>query len=135
MMRSTSSQRSSSVNANCGADASDRHGVVADAEQNAARDRLLVVLDFLLDEQLVLVPERARRSMGEEGAMPLRSSGRVRVNLDVTSSVRKCLCRFNVHRHLRRPELPLDRCLHGVGQLVRVVDRRRARDDDRDLGE
>ena len=64
MMRSTSSHSSSSVSANCGSADEQRDRLVADAEQHAPRHRLLVVLDFLLDEQLVLVLERAGRSCG-----------------------------------------------------------------------
>ena len=51
-----------------------RHRIVADAEQNATRHRLLVVLDFLLDEQLVLVLERASRSMRGRHAAQGRGS-------------------------------------------------------------
>src|SRR4029079_12143635 len=40
-----------------------RHRFVADCEEDAPRHRLLVVLDFLLDEPLVLVLERARQPL------------------------------------------------------------------------
>lgn len=41
-----------------------RHGFIADAQQRASRNRFLVILDLLFDEQFVLVFERTCWSIG-----------------------------------------------------------------------
>ena len=104
-----------------------RHRVVRDAEEDAPRNGFFVVLDFVLDEQLVLVFERARRCR--------RHSVGVKdpPNLDTLRSRASALWsrRLDVNGYLRRPELALDRRLHGVGQVVRILNRRSAEHGDR----
>ena len=57
MMRSTSSQSTSSVSTNCDCSAHTRHCLVPDAQEGVAREGVLVVLDLPLDVDFVLVLE------------------------------------------------------------------------------
>src|SRR6185437_16647912 len=49
---------------------------VADAKQYAAGQRILVAVNLLLDVQLVLVFERARRSLGHAGEIGVENAAR-----------------------------------------------------------
>ena len=131
MIRSTSSQSRSSVSANCGARRERRHCFVADAEQYAPRHRLLVILDFLFDEELVLVLERARRSLGHatsavEDARKLGVKCRYIASAHAGSTC-TVTCDVPNSRSIAASTASASRCAS--------IDRDRARDGDRHLGE